>query len=355
MNFSKLIAWTLRKLTAELSWLNLLLFFTSYITIVWVLLWFSGEYELIQPGKYLYYTMVVISTVGFGDMSPVTPRGQLVVALFQIPFGLLIFGALIGKVTQSVAIIARKGMNGKKDFSMYKDHILIFGWRGKRTKHIIDLILADKKRYNRKIILCVEKEMVHPFPHIIEVEFAQLDAFSDEAELERIAITQASSIIIDGDNDDFTMSMALGASLLAGKDTHISAYFHNESKAQLLKAHCPNVECASSRRAEVLVRAMQSPGASLLHEKLFSTLEDATLYSLTLENIPENTKVGDLYQPLRLQYEMTLMAVADDEMGRNFKLNPSMDSLLQRGQILHYLAPERMRESEIDWLKLLTK
>lgn len=353
MNLPKLIAWTLRKLTAELSWLSLLLFFTTYITAVWVLLWLSGEHELIQPGKYLYYTMVVISTVGFGDMSPVTPRGQLVVALFQIPFGLLIFGALIGKISQSVAIIARKGMNGKKDFSMYKDHILIFGWRGQRTKHIIDLILADKKRYNRKIILCVEKEMVHPFPHIIEVEFAQLDTFSDEAELARIAITTASSIIIDGDNDDFTMSMSLGASLLAGKDTHISAYFHNESKAKLLKSHCPNVECASSRRAEILVRSMQSPGASLVHEKLFSTLEDATLYSLTLDNIPEGISVGDIFQPLRQQHDITLMAVADDEMGDNFKLNPSMDIKLLKGQILHYLAPERIRESEINWGELL--
>lgn len=352
MYISRLISLALRKLTAELRWANLFLIFCSYLAVVWGLLWLSNETALIEPLTFFYYTVVVISTVGFGDLSPSTASGQLVVALIQIPFGLLIFGAAIGKTTQAIVAIARKGMNGKKDFSTYSDHILILGWRAHRTKRILELILADKKRYQRKIILCVEREMTHPFPQLLDVEFAQLESFTDQNELTRIAMAKASSIIVDGENDEMTLAMALSASSHAAKTAHISAYFHEESKAELLRAHCPNVECASSRHAEILVRTMQSPGASLVHEQLFSTLEEATLYCLTLENIPAMT-VGDVFQPLREKYSMTLMAIADDEKGAGFKLNPTMETALNNGQVLHYIANERIRQHEINWADVL--
>lgn len=351
MHLTKIITRIMRKITAELSWFNLMLTFVGYLGVVWVLLWLTNEHALIEPSVFLYYTMVVISTVGFGDFSPTTHGGRLVVALVQIPFGLLIFGAAIGKITQFVTTLVRKGMNGKKDFSNYQNHILIFGWREQRTKRIIDLILADKKRYNRNIILCVEKDITHPFPDIVEVEFAKLDSFSNVDELKRIAISEASSIIVDGENDDMTLSMALGAASMASKEAHISAYFYDETKADLLRAHCPNVESASSRQAEILVRSMQSPGASYVHEQLFSTLTASTLYSMTLRDLPDMT-VGDVFQPLREKYGMTIMGVAENSMGKNFQLNPAMDYPLQNGQILHYLAKERVRSAEVDWVNL---
>ncbi|MFT5879668.1 MAG: voltage-gated potassium channel [Moritella sp.] len=351
MYISKMVARALRKITAELTWFNLFVIFASYLAVVWGLLWLSDETALIQPLAFLYYTMVVISTVGFGDLSPTTTSGQMAAALVQIPFGLLIFGAVIGKTTQTVVAIARKGMNGKKDFSTYDNHILILGWREHRTKRILDLILADKKRAHRKIILCVERDMTHPFPQMIEVEFAKLDSFTNHAELNRVAMAQASSIIVDGDNDEMTLSMALGAASMADKNAHISAYFHEESKAELLRAHCPNVECASSRHAEILVRTMQSPGTSVVHEQLFSTLAEATLYSMTLRQVPKVT-VGDVFQPLREKYGMTIMGLADNDMGVGFKLSPDMTAELKNGQVLHYIAHERVREQEIDWRKL---
>lgn len=342
----------IRKVTAELTWFHLILFFGIYLAVTWVLLWLTGETALITPLEFIYYNIVVVSTVGFGDMSPATPGGRLVVALFQIPFGLLIFGAVIGKTTQSVVAIVRKGMNGKKDFSDYKNHILVFGWREHRTKHIIDLILADRKRLKRKIILCVEVEMTHPFPHLLDVEFAYLDSFTSAEELKRIAIAKASSIIIDGSNDEMTLAMALGAASHAPKETHISAYFHDVTKADLLKAHCPNVECASSRRAEILVRTMQVPGSSVVHETLFSTFAEATLYSMTLKNI-HDVAVGDVFTPLKQKYDITIMGIADNSMGDGFIINPGMDVRLNRGQVLHYIASERVREQEIDWAGLL--
>ena len=97
---------------------------------------------------------------------------------------------------------------------------------------------------------------------------------------------------------------------------------------------------------------MQSPGASIVHEQLFSTLDEATLYSLTLEGAPEMT-VGDVFQPLREKYAMTLMAIADDEKGTHFKLNPAMDTPLSNGQVLHYIANERIRKNEINWVDVL--
>ncbi|RJG49515.1 potassium channel family protein [Motilimonas pumila] len=344
-----------QRLTEDLSWFGLFGILLLQVSTSWVLLWLCGETELIHPDTFIYYSMVVVSTVGFGDFSPVTSAGKYVVALYQIPTGLLVFGALIGKFSQLALAILRKGMNGLGDYSDYQDHVLVFGWNADKTEQVIQYILADKKRLQRKIILCVTRDMQHPFADKFGIEFAKMRSFTEPTELARVAANKAARIIIDGEHDDETLTTALALGAVADKNANISAYFIDQSKSKLLKLHCDNVECSSSHQAEMLVRSMQDPGSSQVAEQLFSVTKGATLYSMV---VPESYTGGNfesLAQGFRQQYRCTVVGIASYKNGNGMQLNPASDFQVSAGQYIHYIADVRLLATEVDWPSLAVK
>ena len=184
------------------SWQLLFMATLIHMSVTWGLLWLSNESALLPLSTFFYYYVVTTSTVGYGDFSATTDFGRLVVAIIQIPFGLALFGVLLGKAGQFVTYWVRRGMTGEKDFAHLQNHIVIFGWHDVRTKKMVDYILGDNKREDRKIVLAVTEAMEHPLLSYPEVAFARLTSFTDDEQLSRINIERADKIIIDGDDDN---------------------------------------------------------------------------------------------------------------------------------------------------------
>lgn len=351
MIFGKLVR-AIRKHLSQVSWFAIIAMVVMHAAISWLLLTLAGETHLVSYDAFLYYYVVTTSTVGFGDLSPNSHFGKLVVALVQIPLGLALFGALLGKLGQSVSKVMRQVMTGEKDFSHYDDHIIIFGWHPIRTAKIISHILGDNKRENRVILLCVAEEMEHPFLDNPTVEFAKLSSFTDDQELARIAVAHADKVIVDGDNDDQTFTCALKLSNLIAEDCHISVYFNDETKVEMLNQYTNNVECNSSTTAELLVRSMQDPGSSRLHQEMMSTLHGDTQFSSPVPALAANMNFGALFTYFKASHNATILAVAEDRIGQNMHLNPDNDFIVEPGFIIHYVAKERLVSSEINWSEI---
>ena len=351
MLFGKLVR-AIRKHLTEVSWLSIIGLVLLHAMLSWLLLALAGEQDLINIESFLYYYVVTTSTVGFGDLSPSSYHGKLVVALVQIPLGLALFGALLGKLGQSVSKVMRRVMTGDKDFSDYDDHIIIFGWHPARTPKIVSHILGDSKRESRKILLCVVEEMEHPFLTNPMVEFARLKSFTDDAELKRIAVKEADKIIVDGDNDDQTFTCALKLSGMIADDCHISVFFSDETKVEMMNKYTNNVECNSSTTAETLVRSMQDPGASRLHQEMMSTLHGDTQFSTQLPAEVATMNYASVFVYFKQVHNATVLAVAEDRIGQAMHVNPSNDFVVQGGHVLHYVAKERLTASEINWAEI---
>lgn len=350
MLFSKKLKKYFRQLTSELTWPVMFLLILAQTLITYLLFFIADEKELVlHPLQFLYYNMVVISTVGFGDFSPVTDTGKAIVLFFQIPSGLIVFATFIGKITQLFINIARSNMNGSNNFSHFEGHILLLCWDEYSTEQIIKLILGDKKREKRQILLCVTELMENPFPEREEVSFARLTTFSDPDELERIALSKAERIIVDGASDDETLSISLSIATHASKNANISAHFHDKTKADLLKTHCPQIECSTDSSAQMMVRSMQDPGSSQVTERLLSTLNDATLYCLQIGEFSNTVTFGQAFNKLKHDKGMTLIGLSHYKNGDEMELNPAINTPIQSGYYLHYIAHERIKEDEIDW------
>lgn len=350
----KHLLFVIQRHITQVSWpaLIVLLFAHALLTIVFLTL--AKEGALAHPDNFLYYYIVTTSTVGFGDHSPQTLAGKLIVSIFQIPFGLALFGAFLGKIGQTITILLRRHMTGEKSFATMHNHIIIFGWNPQRTPKIIDHILGDLKREKRVILLCVKDQIEHPFSENSDVAFAKLNSFTNIDELKRVGITQADRVIVDGRDDNETFTTALRLSKMVNPDCHISTYFNDETKVEMLREHCENVECSVSRSVEMLVRSIQDPGSSRIQEELLSTLKGDTQFSV---EVPANFAIDGiefikLFSTFKIQYDATVLGIANNRIGDGMLLNPAGNTLVKSGQIIHYIAKQRLLSDDIAWGEL---
>lgn len=342
MTFQKL-----RKLLAhylkDIRWYTIVLAFFLYALSSWWLLDWADEEALTGWPNFLYFLVVTSSTVGYGDLSPATEAGRYVVSLFIIPVGLSLFALILGRAAAWVSNQWFKGVKGLKQLHLL-NHILVIGWNGQRTLHLLNLLLRERQHApdHQEIVLCVRAEIDNPMPD--EIEFVRVESFNQDADMDKACIGDAAVIIIDNPDDDMTMTSALYANQ-RNPEGHILAYFHDESLARLLQKHCPNVECTPSVAVEMLAKSAFDPGSSLLHHDLLSVEEGQAQYSTRVPALPKPLSVGQVFRQMKARYDATLIGLADG--GKHIELNPKSERLLNEGEKLYYIAVHRI--GLIDW------
>ncbi|WP_419153441.1 potassium channel family protein [Vibrio maritimus] len=319
----------------ELKFRTLMIALLLYAVISWALLWLSGEADLTLPiSQFIYFIVVTASTVGYGDLSPSTEAGRWVAILFVIPGGLMLFAALLGRVAALGLDSWRAGQLGKRKVRV-ENHILMLGWNGQRTIHLIRM-LQHEETGRRPIVLCSRSDIENPLPG--EISFVKVNSYTDGREMEKTNIESASCILIDNPEDDITLSAALYCAN-RNPDAHLLVYFKDEALSDLLHKHCPNSECIPAVGAEMLAKAAVDPGSSALHQELLSSTRGMTQYSVIYPTSSKTTTVNALFQWMKAHYQATLIAV---DVGEGIVLNPELDLELKPGAKLFYIADERI-------------
>lgn len=329
----------------DLRWHSIVLAVLFYVASSWLLLRLCGEVDLTSSTDFLYWLAVTASTVGYGDLSPSTSTGRVIVSVYVIPLGLGLFGLGIGRIAAFVSYQWRKGIQGLKNLNE-EDHILVMGWNGNKTLHLIKLLLRESEHGTHKsIVLCVKREMENPFPD--KIGFVRVASYSSEEDMDRAGVKNAACIIVDNTDDDITMTSSLYCAS-QNPDAHIIAYFQQEELGRLLKSHCPNIECMPSVSVEMIAKSAVDPGSSVLHHELLDVDKGMTQYS-TVYSGTTSLKVSDIFKSLKEKYDATLIGIGNKENG-GMRINPNLDSNIEPGSTIYYIADERVMD--IDWSEL---
>lgn len=324
----KALGWTL---------FMLLLFGHAATSALWF--WLAGEDVLLQPTAFAYYYMVTATTVGYGDLSPATDAGRLITAFWVIPGGVALFAALLGKTSALLFDFWRRGLLGKLDMAKLSGHTILIGWHGDATERMVDLLLADTRTDDEGIVLCVTGPLENPLPE--KVRFVRGESYFGSNLLERAGLASASRVLIYGTVDAENLAVAL-AVLGSGTDAHVVTHFDDSSMAALLRKQFPQAECTSTLAVEMLVRAAQDPGISVVTNELLSVQIGPTQYSLALPNGFPEVRFGKLFAQLKERLNATALGYAEDHHGLGLHLNPPPDDVLRSGHVLFYLAPTRL-------------
>ena len=329
-----------------LTW-DIVFFMTAaHFAVSWVLIDSAGGEKVSSGDIFWYFYITTATTVGYGDYSPTTEAGRLITVLWIMPGGIALFTTVIAKVIQFISNRWRKGMRGLASYENLSGHIVILGWHGARTQRMVDHIYGDSSERNREIVLCAAENIENPIPD--QVRFVRVAALNSPDLLRRAAITNAKYVIVLGNDDNETLSAALGAAAVNG-DAHLVVYFDQRSFADLLRAHCPRAECNVSLSIEMMVRSAQDPGSSRVQRQLLSTLEGPTQFSLKVPDDLGKVNYGVLFSALKTKHNATLFGVAKSTLGDDLILNAPTDHRIDPGKILYFMAARRIKAVEIDW------
>lgn len=336
----------LKASTINVSWTFLLLLALAHMATSWLMLGLASEEVTRSLSLWLYFYVVTSSTVGYGDFSPGSTAGQLIVTFYLIPGGISLFAALIGKATVTVSQLWRQQMQGSGDYSELTGHTIVLGWHGETTEKIVDILKADRQLPD-DIVLCVTKDINNPRPG--DLKFVKGDSFANAELLKRAGVASASRIIIYDDSDERVTTVALSTYNLKSPDCHLVAHCENPNTAAMLRRTLPGIECTEALALEMLVRSATDAGISRIVNELLAVSHGATQYQTQLYDIPKASTFGQLFTRAKEVHNVTLLGVSSHGDDTNM-LNPPAERELHDGDVLYYMAYERLTSTRFSTL-----
>lgn len=309
-----------------------------YVAGSYLLLSAAGEADIVAPENFFYWLVVTASTVGYGDFSPATAPGKLAVSVWVIPLGLSLFAMVITRVGFAISEFAQRGKKGLRTMN-HENHTVIIGWHGRRTLRLIELLLSKANGNTATIVLCVEADIENPMPE--RIDFVRVESFSHAETMQRAGLERAARIIIDNPLDDVTLTTALFCDKVS-PDSHKTAYFQDETVGELLRAHCPKIECIPSVAVELLAKSSLDPGSARLHRQLLDSTYGMTQYSVHYRG-ERPLPLGALFDHFKHELSATLIGVrrAGEQ---KIDINPGLEENVAGGDTLYYIAAERLDE-----------
>ncbi len=326
----------LAAVTSRFGWAALLFALAVHAGVSYLGLRLFAEAPLTELKTFVYFYLTTALTVGYGDFSPQTAGGRIFVSTWLMVGGIALLTAVIGKTTNSIIAVWRKGMKGKGTFATCTGHTVVIGWEGEISERVVELLHEDETSNDHLIVICDTVLEENPMPG--KTEFIHGESLSSLALLQRAGVKGAERTLVRTGSDDLTLAVVLTINQL-NPVGHVVAHFSSSETARLARSYAPKLECTSSMAIEMLVRSSQDPGSSVIINELLSVGQGATQYRLLLPESYEST-VGALYKQLKDRHNATLIGYRAKDQTQP-TINPSNDTPVRGGE-LFYIANTRL-------------
>jgi voltage-gated potassium channel len=183
--------------------------FVTYMLVALVIYWIEAGEDGALIKSYpqaLWYTLVTVTTVGYGDLYPVTYLGKLAAGLMIIAsVGLL--GFVIGKFGEYAVENNRRKFLGM-DGTDFTGHYLVIGWNDLARTVIKEMIVAGV----RVAVLTQEEKDIAEMRSVFtdpQMFFVSFGLYQDDAALERLNIAKAAGAVLLTGDDTTTLVTVL--------------------------------------------------------------------------------------------------------------------------------------------------
>jgi len=330
----------------RISWGVVATALALHMGLTWLLLSWAGEAKLVAADAFVYYYMTTASTIGYGDLSPGSPAGRYVVALFVMPGAIALFASVLAKTSASLLHFWKRHQMGKMSYHDLQGHTVLIGWHGRESERLVRLLLADSHTDDEGIVLLSEGLAENPLPD--QIRFVAVDSYADCAEYERAALAGAARVIVHAADDDRSLA-AVFAVMSHRPAAHVVAHFDGAAAAALVRSHYPHIECTRPLHVDVIARAAQDAGSSLVAGEWLGA-GGPTQFSLQVPADAAPVQAGKLAGAFRAQ--SALWVGYRDGRSAAPVLNPPDHVEIAPGTLLYYLADARIDGRRVPWAAL---
>jgi voltage-gated potassium channel len=308
---------------------------TLYLTGYGLMLWAEPATNPIRSlATYTYFFIVTVSTVGYGDVVPLTTAGRLAAGFIAIG-GIGAAAVILGKIFSSIGEYMRRRERGLLAFHM-KGHIVIFGNRGPETAALIRNLIADRQSSGTEIVLCSHSTERNPFPDFID--FVRGESTSQDV-MTRACVKDAGKVIIHAGTDYESISIALAVKEINHTAPIVVRANDPGKEVDIERVDRKRVVCIASIDVPMMVREIHNPGITQVIERLLSP-DGQDLRSIQVPEGNQTYTFGLLAHKFREEHGAILIGMrpAGHAVNAGSVLNPAFNAVVEGGMFLDYIA-----------------
>jgi voltage-gated potassium channel len=310
---------------------------------------YNNQIQSIGDG--LWWALVTITTVGFGDITPTTTVGRFIGGAMMIGglFTLALFAGVVGHSLLNAVLSIRE-----EQFRMsgYVNHIVVCGYE-MGSGMLLDVLNDEINTEEQRIVLFGPYERPRALPP--EFMWVQGDP-TKESELDKARIAYASTVIVTGSRRvvpqqaDATTILTVFTIRSALKKSRAAANRKKPVRVIAEVLDSENVQHARTAGSDEVIETRRVGYSLLAHTVVYPGVADATsrmvfdghqnLYVGHLpDTIDRSLSFDELSRELRSSTGCLVIGYRDPETGEE-QVNPRGDAVVQPDMEVLYLSSE---------------
>jgi len=239
----------------------------------------------------VWWALVTMTTVGYGDMVPVTTTGRIIASIIIIVGVILVsmFTAAISSIFVAAKIREGKGLQQVK----YRNHIILCGWCH-ITRQYLESLAGVLRRKSPQVVLVadipgsVTEDLIPEFASL-ELKYVRGD-WTQEAILKRAGVKSARTVVILPDEtqsdptkmDEKTILATLTIKALNPKVRLLVHIMHRDNKVFLQRANADEIFISDELAGYLLAVHSVAAGVPQVVREMLSAEADNRLRNLPI-------------------------------------------------------------------------
>ncbi|MFC1746630.1 potassium channel family protein [Candidatus Riflebacteria bacterium] len=239
----------------------------------------------------IWWALVTMTTVGYGDFFPETPGGRFIIGIPTMILGIGFLGYILSEVASKLIESKSRRLHGMADIN-FTDHIIIVNFI--HLQNLLSLIKELKlDPWSAQKRICLIDESLEELPPELDkigVVFIKGNP-TMESTLKRACIDTATHAIVlskDPNNihsDDQNLATILMIEDINSEIITVAECINPEKVRQMIAAGCDRIVCTSRLTNNFLVQEIQDPGIQNVISEITSNVYGQQLYIVTIENM----------------------------------------------------------------------
>ena len=286
-----------------------LIFYLSIVLIIFLIEQSNPDSNIKSFSDALWYSIVTLTTIGYGDKYPVTGLGKIF-ALFFVLGSVGILGFVISQISNKImkAMEEKKlGYNGTK----FENHVVIINWNNFAQQIVLQIVNAGKKV---AIVTKVKADVDYIYHNFdSKLVFVLFNDLFDNSAFQKLNIEKATSVLLNFEDDTENLVNLISLKNIHPQTSYVISLNNPSLKSTFQSLGVTFTLSKNEVAAKLVASYVFEPEVAKITEGLMSSASDIDdlgmmQYKVIQTNEYLNFKCFDLFIDLKQNFNIILIS-----------------------------------------------